>query len=106
MVKITFIEANGAEHIVDATIGQSVMEAAVWNHVPGIHANCGGDCGCATCQVFVDETWRSRVSDKSSKEKATLRFAWRTNDNSRLSCQLKVDETMDGLVVRLPERQY
>jgi 2Fe-2S ferredoxin len=106
MVKITYVEHNGAEHVVEVTTGLSVMEAAVWNGVRGIYADCAGDGGCATCQIYVDEPWRSKLGNKSAKEKNTLRFAFEARENSRLACFIQVSETLDGLVVHMPRRQF
>jgi 2Fe-2S ferredoxin len=77
MAKITYIEHDGTEHIVDVRPGMSLMEGALWNNVPGIFADCGGDGGCATCQVYVDDAWRSRLAVPSSAERSTLRFAYK-----------------------------
>lgn len=106
MPKITFIEHNGTEHVVDAEVGMTVMEAAIKNMVPGIEAECGGACACATCHVYVDETWREKTGQPQEMEEDMLDFAFDVRPNSRLSCQIKVTEDMDGLVVRVPEKQF
>jgi 2Fe-2S ferredoxin len=106
MVKVTYIEHDGTEHVVDVQTGMSLMEGAVWNYVPGILADCAGDCGCATCHVYVDEAWRSKTGETSSQERYTLRFALEVSDNSRLSCQIRITEDLEGLVVHIPERQF
>jgi 2Fe-2S ferredoxin len=106
MARITYIEHDGTEHVVDVSSGLSVMAGAVWNDIRGIYADCCGDGGCATCHVYVDEAWRSRTGEKSVQEKATLRFALKVAANSRLSCQIKVADELDGLVVLMPERQF
>ncbi len=106
MAKIYYIEHDGTAHAVDVRPGLSVMQGAVFNGVRGIHATCAGDCGCATCHVYVDEAWLAQMPEKSSREKNTLRFAWEPAANSRLSCQIKVTEALDGLVVRMPKKQY
>lgn len=105
MAKITYIEHDGTEHVVDAEAGMSVMEAAIRNMVPGIDADCGGACACATCHVYVDPNWQEKTGERSSMEESMLDFASDVEDSSRLSCQIKVNESMDGLVVRLPESQ-
>ena len=105
MVKITFIQHNGTEQTVDALPGMSVMESALKNMVPGIDADCGGACACATCHVYVDEAWRDRTGEPSAMEESMLDFAEGVEANSRLSCQIKVTDALDGLVVRLPESQ-
>ncbi|WP_395646787.1 2Fe-2S iron-sulfur cluster-binding protein [Terricaulis sp.] len=106
MPKITYIEANGKEHVVDAPVGQTVMEAAVKHAVPGIDADCGGACACATCHVYVDEAWREKTGEQSGMEQSMLDFANDVEANSRLSCQIKVTAELDGLVVRLPKSQH
>lgn len=105
MPKITFIEHSGAEHVVEANVGLSVMEVAVRNMVPGIDADCGGACACATCHVYVDETWAEKTGKPESMEESMLDFAYEPKETSRLSCQITVTEALDGLVVRLPEFQ-
>ena len=106
MAKITYIEFDGAEHVVEVRNGLSVMEGAVKNNIPGIDADCGGACACATCHVYVDEAWRERVGPPSAMEESMLDFAENVKENSRLSCQIKVTDALDGLVVRMPESQH
>jgi ferredoxin, 2Fe-2S len=106
MAKITYIEFNGAEHVVDVKTGLSVMEGAVKNNIPGIDADCGGACACATCHVYVDEAWREKTGSKSAMEESMLDFAENVEDNSRLSCQIKVSDELDGLIVRMPQSQH
>lgn len=106
MPKITFIEYNGTPHQVDAVAGQSLMRAAVDNGVPGIDADCGGECACATCHVYVEPEWFERTGERSEMEQSMLGFAAVTQDNSRLSCQVVVSDALDGLVVRLPDGQH
>lgn len=105
MVKITFVEHSGQEHVVDVEVGKSVMQAAVENMVPGIIADCGGNCSCATCHVYVDEQWAERVTPPSQGEADMLECALHIQQTSRLSCQLAVTPELDGLIVRLPESQ-
>ncbi|MEQ8751778.1 MAG: 2Fe-2S iron-sulfur cluster-binding protein [Amphiplicatus sp.] len=105
MPKITYIEQNGTEHVVEADAGLSVMEAAIRNMVPGIDADCGGACACATCHVYVDEAWRAKTGKAEAMEESMLDFAYEPKENSRLSCQITVTADLDGLVVRLPEFQ-
>lgn len=105
MAKITFIEQNGTEHVVDATNGASVMETAIKNMVPGIDADCGGACACATCHVYVDAAWAEKVGKPEPMEESMLDFAYEPKETSRLSCQIQVSDALDGLVVRLPEIQ-
>ena len=106
MPKVTFIEKSGKEHVVDAPAGLTVMEAAVKNLVPGIDADCGGACACATCHVYVDEAWRAKTGEQNGMEQSMLDFANDVEANSRLSCQIKVTAELDGLVVRLPKSQH
>ncbi|MBL8537349.1 MAG: 2Fe-2S iron-sulfur cluster binding domain-containing protein [Hyphomonadaceae bacterium] len=106
MPKITYIEHSGKEHVVDAPEGQTVMEAAVKHAVPGIDADCGGACACATCHVYVDPQWVSKTGEASSMEQSMLDFANDVEDTSRLSCQIKITKDLDGLIVRLPKSQH
>jgi 2Fe-2S ferredoxin len=105
MPKITYIDHQGGTRTVDAEIGATVMETAIKNNVPGIEAECGGACACATCHVHVDEAWRAIVGEPSPMEEDMLDFGFDVRENSRLSCQIKVTEELDGLIVRTPERQ-
>jgi 2Fe-2S ferredoxin len=105
MAKITYIEFNGDQHVVEVKSGQSVMEGAKKNGVPGIDADCGGGCSCGTCHVFVDPAWQARVGGRTPIEDATIEFADGVVPNSRLSCQIRVTDELDGLVVRMPQSQ-
>ena len=106
MPKVTYIESSGKEHVIDAPAGQTVMEAAVKHAVPGIDADCGGACACATCHVYVDPAWQPKTGEASSMELSMLDFANEVEPNSRLSCQIKLTDELDGLVVRLPASQH
>ncbi len=106
MPRITYIEFNGTEHIVDAASGDSLMEAAVSNEIPGIDADCGGGCACATCHVYVDSAWLTQSGERSVMETSMLQLAEGVGDNSRLSCQITLNEDLDGMVVRMPESQH
>ncbi|MEI8302869.1 MAG: 2Fe-2S iron-sulfur cluster-binding protein [Burkholderiales bacterium] len=106
MPSVTFIEHNGTAHTVEAVSGQSLMRAAVDNGVPGIDADCGGECACATCHVYVEAAWLARTGERSEMEQSMLSFAAVTQDNSRLSCQVQITPELDGLVVSLPEGQH
>lgn len=106
MPKITYIEAGGKEHVIDVPAGQTVMEGAVKHNVPGIDADCGGACACATCHVYVDNAWLAKTGESSSMEQSMLDFANEVEPNSRLSCQIKVTAELDGLIVRLPKSQH
>ncbi len=105
MPKVTLIEFNGTTHTFDAARGQSVMQVAMSNRVPGIIADCGGSCSCATCHVYVDPQWAARVPAASPTEKEMIECALHVQDNSRLSCQIELTDALDGLVVRIPESQ-
>jgi 2Fe-2S ferredoxin len=105
MPKVTYIEHNGTQHEVSVESGLSIMEGAVQNGVPGIDADCGGACACATCHVYVKEEWLDKLSEQSDSEKDMLDFAFETKSNSRLSCQLILEDKHDGIVVNLPEKQ-
>jgi 2Fe-2S ferredoxin len=105
MVKITFFEHNGKEHVVDVSPGMSLMQSAVRNNVPGIDAECGGACSCATCHVYIDPAWSAATGEPETIERSMMEFSSRPEANSRLSCQITVTEKLDGLVVRLPESQ-
>ena len=106
MPKITYISADGAETVVDAPVGSTVMENAIKHMVSGIEAECGGACACATCHVYVDEAWKDKTGESSAMEESMLDFAENVEPNSRLSCQIKVSDALDGLIVRLPESQH
>jgi len=106
MVKITYIEHNGTEHVLDVKPGMTVMEGAIKNMIPGIDAECGGACACATCHVYVDEAWMDTVGKPDEMEEDMLDFGFDVRENSRLSCQITVTEELEGLVVRLPEQQF
>ena len=105
MIKITFVDSEGTARTVEAEEGSTVMENAIRNGIPGIEAECGGACSCATCHVYVDEAWSDTVGPPSSMEEDMLDFAFDVRPTSRLSCQIKVTEALDGLVVTTPERQ-
>lgn len=106
MAKITYIEHNGTKHEIEVDNGLSVMEGAINNLIPGIDADCGGACACATCHVYVDEAWRDATGKPSAMEESMLDFAEEVEPNSRLSCQIRVSDALDGLIVRLPENQH
>jgi 2Fe-2S ferredoxin len=107
MPKVTYIEANGAEHIVDVPEGVSAMEGALQNGVPGIDGDCGGQAACATCHVFVDPAWLDRTGRADADvELPLLELAEGIQENSRLACQIKLSAALDGLVLRMPEAQF
>ena len=99
MVKITYIEFNGTDHIVDVETGMTVMEG-------GIEADCGGACACSTCHVYIDASWVKKIPEKEDMEEDMLDFAYSPDENlSRLTCQIEVTDDLDGLIVRMPEKQ-
>ncbi len=105
MTKLTFIAFDGTRIEANAVNGSTVMENAIRNSVPGIEAECGGACACATCHVYVDDAWTDAVGKPAAMEEDMLDFAFDVRPNSRLSCQIKVTDALDGLVVSVPERQ-
>ena len=105
LVEITFIEAHGTKHVVDANPGYSVMEAAIWNEVPGIEAVCGGACVCSTCHCYIDADWQAKLQQQSPEELDLLDGHPEEKEDSRLSCQIKVTKALDGLTVALPVSQ-
>ena len=106
MAKITYIEHTGKSHTLEVKAGQSVMEGAVKNNIPGIDADCGGACACATCHVYVDDAWTEKTGAASVMEESMLDFAQDLRPNSRLSCQILVSDKLDGLIVRMPDNQH
>lgn len=105
MTQIIFVTHDGVRHEIDAENGTTVMENAIKHSVPGIEAECGGACACATCHVYVDEAWAAKTGSPDPMEEDMLDFAYDVQPTSRLSCQIKVSDELDGLVVRIPERQ-
>jgi 2Fe-2S ferredoxin len=105
MAKITFVTAEGQPIETEGQNGATVMETAIMNSVPGIVAECGGACTCATCHVYVDEDWTDVVGPPSHMEEDMLDFAFDVKSSSRLSCQIKVRDELDGLKVHVPSRQ-
>jgi len=105
MPKITYIEHNGKSHAVEVPKELSVMEGAVQNNIPGIDADCGGACACATCHVYVSEKWFKKLQKKEDAEQDMLDMAFEPNKFSRLACQITVTDELDGLVVKMPSKQ-
>ena len=106
MAKITYIQPDGTPVTVTGEPGMTVMETAKKHLVQGIEAECGGACACATCHVYVDAAWKERVGPPSEMEEDMLDFAFDVRPASRLSCQIKVREDLDGLIVQVPEKQF
>ena len=105
MAKVIFHDHEGNTREVDAKNGMSVMEAAIANMIPGIDADCGGACACATCHVYVAEDWLKKLKPKDDMEDSMLDFADDVQDNSRLSCQILLSDDLDGIEVTTPENQ-
>ena len=105
MPKITYIEHNGKLHTVEVPKELSVMEGALQNNIPGVDADCGGACACATCHIYVDEKWFDKLPKKADGEQDMLDMAFEPNKFSRLSCQITVADELDGLVVKMPLKQ-
>ncbi|MEC5321830.1 2Fe-2S iron-sulfur cluster-binding protein [Aurantimonas sp. A3-2-R12] len=105
MTKITFLAPDGTRYDVNAPNGSTAMENAIKNDVPGIEAECGGACACATCHVYVDDAWTQKTGEPEAMEEDMLDFAYDVRPNSRLSCQIKIRDELDGLVLTVPERQ-
>ena len=105
MPKITYIEHSGKSYVVEVPNELSVMEGAVQNNIPGITADCGGACACATCHVYVDEKWFDKLKKKDEAEQDMLDMAFEPNKFSRLSCQISVSDELDGMAVKIPSKQ-
>ncbi|MEE9348262.1 MAG: 2Fe-2S iron-sulfur cluster-binding protein [Robiginitomaculum sp.] len=105
MATIIFIDSKGKSREVEAKNGTSVMEAAVQNMIPGIDADCGGACACATCHVYVDEAWGDKLKAQDDMEESMLDFAEDLRPTSRLACQIIISDALDGLKVTTPESQ-
>tara|TARA_B100000686_G_scaffold324384_1_gene380016 strand:- start:1196 stop:1516 length:321 start_codon:yes stop_codon:yes gene_type:complete len=105
MPKITYIESSGKSHTINVSNGLTVMEGAVQNNIPGIDADCGGGMACATCHVYVKEEWFNKLPKKEDGEEDMIDMAHEPNKFSRLSCQLTVSDTLEGLTVNIPEKQ-
>ncbi|WP_427452355.1 2Fe-2S iron-sulfur cluster-binding protein [Litorimonas sp. WD9-15] len=105
MPKIIFIDHANERREVETKNGTSVMEAAVQNMIPGIDADCGGACACATCHVYIEGDYLSKLKEKDDMEDSMLDFAENVQDNSRLSCQILMSDALDGIEVKTPESQ-
>ena len=105
MPKITYIEHNGKSHVVEVPNELSIMEGAVQNNIPGIDADCGGSCACATCHVYVDGKWFDKLPKKEDAEQDMLDMAFEPNKFSRLGGQISLTDDLDGMVVKMPSKQ-
>lgn len=106
MAKITFVGHDGSEVTHEGNDGMTVMEVAIKNSVVGIDADCGGACACATCHVYVRDEWKEATGERTEMEEDMLDFAFEVKEQSRLSCQIKVSDAIDGLVIDVPEKQF
>ena len=106
MVQITYVEHDGTEHLVETEPGVSLMQAAIDNLVPGIDADCGGECSCATCHVMIEKSWVEKVGAPGDMEESMLDLNPERQENSRLSCQVMLSDELDGLSVSMPEFQF
>jgi len=106
MAKITFVQPDGSKQTVTAENGMTVMEAAKRDAIAGIEAECGGACACATCHVYIDADWAGKTGKPAAMEEDMLDFAFDVRPESRLCCQIKVTDAVDGLVVRVPAKQF
>ena len=105
MPKITYIEHSGKSHTIEVAKELTVMEGAVQNNIPGIDADCGGACACATCHVYVDSEWFNKIPKIEDTEQDMLDMAFEPNKFSRLTCQITVTDELDVLVVKMPSKQ-
>ena len=105
MPKVNYKTQDDKTHTIDVPNGLTVMEGAIQNDVPGIDADCGGGMSCATCHVYVNKEWLDKLPTKEDGEEDMLDMAFQPKKNSRLSCQLIVSDTLDGLVVNIPSKQ-
>ena len=105
MTKIKYIDQKGSSKIIDVENGLTVMEGAVQNNIPGIDADCGGSMACATCHVYVEDSWFNKIPEAEDAENDMIDMAYNPKKNSRLSCQLMVSDKLDGLIVTTPEKQ-
>jgi 2Fe-2S ferredoxin len=106
MAKVTFVGSDGSETVCEGNDGMTLMEVAIKNSVNGIDADCGGACACATCHIYVREDWQAATGERTEMESDMLDFAFEVKDNSRLSCQIKMSDALDGLTVDVPEKQF
>ena len=105
MPKIKYIDHEGNSKTIEVENGLSVMEGAIQNNIPGIDADCGGSCACATCHVYVNDEWLKKIPEITEAEKDMLDFAFEPKKNSRLSCQLILEDIHNGIIVNLPRKQ-
>lgn len=105
MITVIFQQPDGKQQEVSTTAGTTLMRAAKDNGIPGIIADCGGDCACSTCHVYIDEQWADKLSPAKDNESIMFGFLEEPGPTSRLSCQIRLEESHDGLKVKVPETQ-
>jgi 2Fe-2S ferredoxin len=105
MPKVTYIALDGVRHEVEVEIGYTVMEGAINNNIDGIVAECGGACACATCHSYIDESWLDKLPPMDDMEDSMLDAAYEREDNSRLTCQIEMNDALDGLVVQVADNE-
>lgn len=106
MPKVNYVTADGTRHEVEVENGYSVMEGAINSNIDGIIAECGGACACATCHAYIDDAWLDKMPEMDDMEDSMLDAAYERKDNSRLTCQLEMNDAWDGLVVHIGENEY
>ncbi len=108
MPTVTYVEADGARHVIDVPVDENIMHGAQYNNVPGILGECGGGCSCATCRCYIDEAWMAKVGGPASDAERDLLIGAddELKPNARLSCQITMTPELDGLVVHMPEHQF
>ncbi|NOX52666.1 MAG: 2Fe-2S iron-sulfur cluster binding domain-containing protein [Gammaproteobacteria bacterium] len=106
MPKVVFVEASGTQHVVEIAVGESLMQAAINEMIPGIEGDCGGLCACGTCHVYVPQDWAKACGEADELERGILEFSFEVNESSRLACQIGMSLELDGMQVMLPKRQY
>lgn len=106
MPTVVFIDHTGEKYTIDAPLNRSLMQVALDNGVPGILGDCGGSCSCATCHGFIDQPWADKLGTRTESETYMLEGVPDVRDTSRLCCQIRVTEDLDGIVIHLPEEQY
>ena len=102
---VNFIDQEDNQYNVEGNVGTTIMEIALANNVPGIDADCGGACACATCHVYVENDWLEKLSPQDDMEASMLEFAEEVQPNSRLSCQIQLSDELDGITLKLPVSQ-
>ncbi len=105
MPKVTYITPDGVHHDVAVANGYSVMEGAINNNIEGIVAECGGACACATCHSYIDDAWLAKLPEMDDMEDSMLDAAYERKDNSRLTCQIEMNDSLDGLVVHVADNE-